>query len=471
VVIAGILMGKKICYWTAAFAGICFIVLSLGEMSGLLEHYTLSVFPHDLVETAHHGHAAEASRLGHASHEPSYVYSRISVHLFVLFFSAYLTGSLAGQLNRTREVALSEARKAISENTKLNGVVAATRFGLAILEKFRLVEWIGPTTITWSKKFRSFLESSISELGKMLDEEQKGNLPQRRNIEVTYTHSNHATKSYRISMFPIDDQNAGQQKTAALIQDITEQKLVQAQLIQASKMAAIGELSGNIVHEINNPVGIISAKGRLLLSDFMEKIPEKVGMEIKKIVELADRITKITRGMLRFSRPSNGPKAPVNINDAIIHTRELIEHNLKKAQIKVSLELSLSPVMVWGNINELEQVFLNVFNNAVDAMSEGDELRVFSTQSTDRRNPEVEIHIQDSGTGIAPEVANRIYDPFFTTKKEGKGTGLGLSICKRIVEDHNGSISVESAVLKGTLIRIRLPVHINLEENTKNDQT
>lgn len=228
----------------------------------------------------------------------------------------------------------------------------------------------------------------------------------------------------------------------------------QVQLYQAGKLAALGETIGQIAHEINNPMAIISAKSKLLSAKLTEGCTlEKALLDLQKIDTHAERIASITKGLLTFCRPSIERKTAIDANHVIKATLGLLDKSTSNG-LSIRTKLAERPLWIHGNFNELQQVILNIMNNAIDAMPDGGQLEV----TTLAQNSLAIISLTDSGTGIPPETLHLIFDPFFTTKPEGKGTGLGLSISHGIVQDHKGHIDVESTPGRGTTFTIKLPL-------------
>ncbi|MEW6457346.1 MAG: ATP-binding protein [Acidobacteriota bacterium] len=240
---------------------------------------------------------------------------------------------------------------------------------------------------------------------------------------------------------------------------IKKQKEIASQLVQAAKMSAIGEIAGNIAHEINNPIGIIIMKTKTLLSDFRQHLSEKVISDIEKIDKHAARIATIITGLLSFARPSVNKKEPLDINKVIEESFNLIRSRVEIERISLKFDLEGNLPRIIGNFNELQQVIINIVNNAVDAMPDGGELMVRTSRSgymNNQTTEDVEIEIADTGKGIPSEHKELIFTPFFTTKGK-KGTGLGLTICDGIIRDHNGKIRIESTLGKGSRFHIFLP--------------
>lgn len=246
----------------------------------------------------------------------------------------------------------------------------------------------------------------------------------------------------------------------ALRVELKREKETALMLLQAAKMAAIGELAGNIAHEINNPMGIIMGKTKLLLSDFKDQVPEKVYSDLGKIDRHTERVVGIVRGLLSFSRPSTKRKNFINMDSLIEESLSLMNARLRTEGITVDVSLDDDLPGIFGNNNELQQVFINLFSNAADAMPDGGELSIKAGPSATWVNGAMvegtEIEVSDTGKGIAPENVEQVFTPFFSTKEQ-KGTGLGLSIVQGIIKDHGGNIRVESELEKGTTFTIFLP--------------
>ena len=246
----------------------------------------------------------------------------------------------------------------------------------------------------------------------------------------------------------------------AIVQDVTERRRRDAMLVQATKLAAIGELAGNVAHEVNNPMGIISAKARLLLSDPRHGLAPRVEQELTKIVEQCDRITHLTRSLLDFARPTQQHREPVDVHQPLHKALTMVSGRAQRGHIAVTEQFAPDAPPVRANSNELQQVFLNLLINAADAMPQGGSIVATVRHrgvTAPGGEPGVEVSIADTGMGIADDVLPRIFEPFFTTKEAVKGTGLGLSICLGIVRSHGGSLEVETTPREGTRFTITLP--------------
>src|SRR3954471_4745739 len=247
-----------------------------------------------------------------------------------------------------------------------------------------------------------------------------------------------------------DDEVVG---TLLLLEDITDRVRLEEQLQISEKMASIGLLAAGVAHEVNTPLTGISSFTQMLLDGADPSDPRT--MLLEKIERQTFRAAKIVNGLLNLSRPgpASNDRTQIDLNAVITDVFSLLEHQFEVGKIKVRRELVSSPVRVLGIEHQLQQVFLNLFLNARDAMPRGGWLSVTTHIEGDR----VVGEIADTGSGIPAEQLARIYDPFFTTKAIGRGTGLGLSITYSIVHEHDGTIRCDSAVGQGTRFTLTLP--------------
>jgi len=237
-----------------------------------------------------------------------------------------------------------------------------------------------------------------------------------------------------------------------MIDDITDRVRLEDQLIQNEKLTSIGLLAAGVAHEVNTPLAVISSYSQMLRKQISPEDPRHKLLE--KITKQTFRASEIVNSLLSFSRMHATEFSEVNVHQVINETISLLEHQFRTNGIRVSAELSADAPVTLGNPGKLQQVFLNLFLNAKDAMTEGGELRI-RTQVVDSK---IEIVISDTGVGISAENIKKIYDPFFTTKGPRKGTGLGLSVSYGIVQEHGGAISVESKLGRGTSFKLEFPL-------------
>ncbi|MBI5640541.1 MAG: PAS domain-containing protein [Nitrospirae bacterium] len=259
-------------------------------------------------------------------------------------------------------------------------------------------------------------------------------------------------QTFKINISPFKDPSGGH---VVILEDITEKKKMEEQLLQASKLASLGKLTAGISHEIGNPLASISSLVQELRSLDMSSGEDInfTGESLKTINNHIERIANIVRSLGDFARISTKEKVISNISEILDRTINLVKYDKRFKNIRLVSDIDDIPPLKL-NPDQIQQVFLNLMLNAIDAMTSGGKLTV----SMKRRNESVEIDFTDSGTGIDDAILDRIFDPFFTTKPPGRGTGLGLSICYGIIREHNGTIGVKSKKGEGTTFTITLPV-------------
>jgi two-component system, NtrC family, sensor kinase len=242
-----------------------------------------------------------------------------------------------------------------------------------------------------------------------------------------------------------------------IMDDITERVELESQLSQADKLSSIGLLAAGVAHEVNTPLAVISSYAQMLAKQLQDD-PQKSAL-LEKVTRQTFRASEIVNNLLNFSRTSGTEFTDVNVNKIIGDTLALLEHQFKITKIKVQDELCDHLPTIHGNAGRLQQVFLNLFLNARDAMPNGGTLRI-----TTSNGEGVSVTVADTGTGIAQEHIHRIYDPFFTTKTaptdngQKRGTGLGLSVTYGIIQEHAGKIRVESRPGEGTTFYLDFPL-------------
>lgn len=260
--------------------------------------------------------------------------------------------------------------------------------------------------------------------------------------------------------------------TMTLKKRIEDLKTLQERMVQSQKLESLGQLAAGVAHELNTPLGIILGYTQLMLQDFA---PDSEYHEWLKIQEKHLRICKrIVSDLLRFARTTETDKKGLKLNDVLEQVVAVVEHTFGLRKISLVREFAPDLPLIYGDQEKLQQVFLNLLNNAHDAIGSNGKVTVATRHDSARG--EVVVAVADTGSGIPPQVLPRIFDPFFTTKPVGKGTGLGLSVTFGIVKDHGGQIEVESRVsplagasapspdgppasATGTVFTLRFPVY------------
>ncbi|MBI4904875.1 MAG: PAS domain S-box protein [Acidobacteria bacterium] len=255
-----------------------------------------------------------------------------------------------------------------------------------------------------------------------------------------------------LAIAPLVSKDHDQIGRLVIFDDITERSELEKQLMQADKLSSIGLLAAGVAHEVNTPLAVISSYAQMLAKQVTEDDPKSKLLE--KIAKQTFRASEIVNSLLNFSRTSTTTYEDLDMIKVLRETLTLIDHQLKKTGVHVDAQLGDTPGIVKGNSGKLQQVFLNLFLNARDAMETGGTLTVRSSRYGDA----LHIEVSDTGSGIEPEHLARIYDPFFTTKGAKKGTGLGLAITYGIVKEHGGHIDVDSRSGQGTRFVLEFPL-------------
>jgi PAS domain S-box-containing protein len=353
-----------------------------------------------------------------------------------------------------------ERLKDYSEN-----IIESLTVGVAVLDqKGRIIGWNRVLEETFSKKKEEVLGKSLFDvLGKKnfsvifpSDTQQDLHLLSEIALEIRLGEK----KIFDIAKTPLLDKKMNPYGTIVVFEDITERIRLQQQLLTSEKLASIGLLSAGVAHEINTPLTGISSYIQILQKKLTGSHYSQI---LEKIEAQTERVARIIKNLLNFSRnPSDFSFHRVNVCESLQEIISLIDYKLKTMNIK--LELNLSPLKpIWAQGERLQQVFINIILNAIDAMPKGGILKIDVSQL----NNEAIIKIADTGTGIKNQHLTHIFDPFFTTKGIGKGTGLGLSISYAIIKEHEGHIDVESEVGNGSCFMISLPMDLDRKMNNK----
>ncbi|HEX5003818.1 MAG TPA: ATP-binding protein [Gemmatimonadales bacterium] len=268
--------------------------------------------------------------------------------------------------------------------------------------------------------------------------------------------SDRLNRTLRLAGAPLPAQD-GAASVVVMVEDVTDQRALEAQLIQNEKMAAVGQLVSGVAHELNNPLTSIAGLSELLLEQ--QRLPADARDHLQVIHEQADRAGRIVANLLTFARKGTPEQAAVDLDDVAQRTTLLIQAELKLRGITLTRTVGERAV-VRGDRYEIQQVLLNLLTNAVHALSElppGEERGV--QVETGREGDRAYVRVRDTGPGIPAALTGRIFTPFFTTKQPGQGTGLGLSISYGIIESHGGKLAYAPAEGRGSIFTIHLPAH------------
>jgi PAS domain S-box-containing protein len=343
---------------------------------------------------------------------------------------------------------MKEYNEEIIENLKVGVVV--------VDEEERVKSWNSTAETLFNlarnraigKHLREVLDPSI--YSQLFTTPSKEYYPFQSRIVVNLNSERKIYEVLRSSLLTRNNEYLG---TIFIFEDITDRLTIENQLMISEKLASLGLLTAGIAHEINTPLTGISSYVQLLLKSSSNSADREIAEKIEAQIE---RVGKMVRSLLSFSRGEKGQIKKFPLKNCINDILTLLDYKIKKQSINSQIKIP-DDIEVWGELDKLQQVFLNIISNAIDAMPEGGTLKV----EAERKENNIMIIISDTGTGIKKEHLTRIFEPFFTTKGYGSGTGLGLSISYQIVKEHNGDITVESEYGKGTTFKIILPANFS----------
>jgi two-component system, NtrC family, sensor kinase len=345
-----------------------------------------------------------------------------------------------------------ERLKDFSEN-----IVESLRIGVVTIDLEDRIE-------SWNPQMEDLLAIPRSEalrhtLEEVLPRDLSGEIASRGNSEhVAGIYRFHLTTRggrhvvVNASVAPLVGKSGARLGRLVLLDDITQRVRLEDQMVQTEKLTSLGLLAAGVAHEVNTPLAVISNYIQMLAKQIPADDPRQ--KTIERIVKQTFRASEIVNNLLNFSRTGGAEAAEVDLNSVLEETLTLVQHPFKAARVNVVRSYEKKLPLVLGSTTRLQQVFLNLFINARDAMPSGGMVEV----RTASHNGSVEVEVTDTGAGIAPENLHRIFDPFFTTKATGRGTGLGLSVSYGIIKEHAGKVDVRSAPGKGTSFRLEFPV-------------
>ena len=353
-------------------------------------------------------------------------------------------------------IALENARLYRSLEQKASEYESLMDFSENIIESINVgvvVEDVEGRIVGWNRALESLTgRSRLETLGHQTEEVIPAHFLRRLHENRHLYKQVWNNLSVNFSATSLVDKAGATRGTLIIVDNITDRIRLEGQLIQNEKLTSIGLLAAGVAHEVNTPLAVISSYSQMLRKEISSEDPRYKLLE--KITKQTFRASEIVNNLLHFSRTNATEFADVDVHQVIADTLSLLDHQFKTARVRIDRELRAEYPVVFANAGKLQQVFLNLFVNARDAMPEGGELRIL----TDTVDSKIEIIVQDTGVGISSENIQKIYDPFFTTKAVGKGTGLGLSVSYGIVQEHGGNISVDSKPGIGTSFKLELPL-------------
>lgn len=456
IILSGILLSKSDCYKVVIIATLFYSLIALCELYEIFPHYTLSIYPHTAEETIEntehnleiHNHEISQDNLIHAAHYPLYVWSMVFLNFFIMILTAYFVTNIMERLR-------NEEKETIEKYQWLEKVLQATGTGLLILNNNLVPEWMNEPI----KKWIDLKEVTIIDaqnkiswiLGKNKEAEKTIKDGITRTIELDKVNNEGQKFFFQITIAPMYNLENKIYQIVELVQDITEKKIIEAEMLHSSKMATVGIMAASIAHEVGNPLSSISTRLKLLESN---KDSSFINDSIPLLQREIERIKRIVRGISQFGKPEKDVWSVCNINSIINETVEMLKYHKSSYNCEIKLKLNQNIPNTLGSRDQLKQVFLNLGLNAFESMKDGGKLSI----ETSNKEGNILIKFEDIGSGMKQEIIDNIFTPFFSTKEQG--SGLGLFIVYHIIQAHGGEIKTFSEVNKGSTFIIYLPVQL-----------
>ncbi len=437
VIISGILMDRRKCYATVVGASILFGIMAFAEMGGIIQHYTLQVFPH----------AAEGHGLFHAAHEPVYVASLVALQAILMSLTAYFITTIMARLR-------AQESRAMADRQGLQRVLQATGAGFAIIDKELRPIWMNDQIKRWLNVSDDITTAHCCEYEASSEQQP---CPARKTfkdgtirvMERQIVDARGGKRFFQVTVAPLMDKDGQVHQIVELTQDITQRKLAEAEMMHSAKMAALGLMAAGVAHEVGNPLSSISVRLRLLQKNHDGAF---LAESLRLLEDQTDRIARIVRAVSEFARPTKDEWTTLQINEIVEETLKILKFHKQAKRCQTVWELGKDLPETMGARDRMVQVFLNLGLNALEAMPDGGELRI----KTHRSGNDICIEFADTGQGIDSEIRDRIFNPFFSTKDTGQG--LGLCIVHNIVYAHGGRIDLESPQGGGSVFKVYLPI-------------
>lgn len=437
-----------------------FCLLACGEYLQILPHYTNFFFPHEgageptvaAVNTAAHDHVGAV----HASHDLFYVLGRTIPFLAVLLLTDYFMARVIARLRSSETHLQSVARRAFLERERLEGVIDASGIGMMQVTPGTTVSWHSARVARWF----GWKPKEVDETCPLLDSGCDTCVVQEvvASGRVAATERRVALRGggdryFRHSASPVCDPNGHVTQVVEVIQDVTEQRELEAEALRAGKLSVLGRLAAGIAHEIGNPLASLAT--RLSLLERRNQNAAFVAQSVTILRAQIERISRIVYGVSQFARTQRRDRTLWELNDVLEETIEILKLDTRAKHIRFETDLEKPSPIVFGIRDQISQIALNLVLNAVEAMPAGG--RVFVSSET--RGNEAIFTVRDEGPGVPDDVLPHLFEPFFSTKE--KGTGLGLSICYGLAAAQGGRIEVASTSAVGAAFSVTLPLEGN----------
>lgn len=369
-------------------------------------------------------------------------------------------------------VDITESKLVEESLRKYERMVSASQDIMALINRQYVYEAVNNTFLEYLQRSREeVLERGLGEfLGDSLFTEQallqmaKAFSGERAGFRTHIDFPGRGRRFMDWTYFPFLDQEGEVESVVLYARDITETRQMEEQLIQSQKLESIGTLAGGVAHEINNPINGIMNYAQLILERMEEGNPSREFA--REILHETERVAKIVRNLLTFSRHEKQSHSPARLSDIVLAVLSLFQTVIRHDQIELDISISedLPPLMCRSQ--QIQQVLMNLMTNARDALNErypdycpGKRMRLFAEPLDKQGERIIRTTVEDTGNGIPWQIRDRIFDPFFTTKPKESGTGLGLSISYGIIKDHGGELSVESEPGRYTRFHVDLPIY------------
>ncbi|UCZ52464.1 HAMP domain-containing protein [Bacillus shivajii] len=374
-------------------------------------------------------------------------------------------GELTVAFNEMSKEIKEKSDRILQEKERLDIVVNSMEAGLAIVKSDYTVSWMNPTLEKWIGKerqlpcFKLFNDETSPCYSCPLNESHH---LEKLDDMIMKKDDGGETRIFRHRLYPLKHTADGEREALVVMEDITEEKKMEEKLIQTDKLSALGLMASSFAHEVNNPLASVQVYAEDLSDRIIEEKEDFIQSgEMEEYLQIMrkniDRCKEITTNLLNFSRKSQWSSEKIDVKKVVKESLALVRHTLKKHHVSLSINVNETLPELEGDSLKLSQVFVNLIQNAIDAMESEEERKLQIGATFNKNENQIEVVFKDSGTGIDEADLSKLFDPFYTSKPVGKGTGLGLSVCYGIIEQFGGRIDVDSVKGEGTTFTVILP--------------